>query len=402
MEINKPKGFRDVLPPESLKREKVIETIKKYFKLYGFLPVETPTIESDELLKGDNQEDEAVADRYRLKDRAGRELGLRYEFTVQLSRLFAEYKNIKLPFKRYQIGSNFRDEPVRAERYREFMQCDADIIGDPSIYADAECLALANDIIKELGIKADIIINNRKLLDSILEKLDIKDKKQVLREIDKIDKLGEQEVRKNVLRLIDKKNMDNLFELLKKDIGYFIKNNFNGASEIQELIEICSLYNIKPIFSSSLVRGFSYYTGNVFEVFSKEQRFSIASGGRYDKKVGKYAGRDIPAVGISFGTILDYPKVEFESTKVVIISIGKDKDSIKFLQELRKSNISSLMLNKLSKGLEYANSYSIPYAVFIGEKEVKSKKFKLRDMKTGKEQNLTKEKLIKLLQKDMK
>lgn len=393
------KGFRDVLPPESLKREKVIETIKKYFKLYGFLPVETPTIESDELLKNDGEEDEAVADRYRLKDKAGRDLGLRYEFTVQLSRLFSEYKNIKLPFRRYQIGYVFRDEPVRAERYREFIQCDADIIGDASISADAECLALANDIIKELNIKAEIIVNNRKLIDSILEKLEIKDKKQVLREIDKLDKISEDEVRKNLLKLIDKKGIDNLFELLKKDLNYFVKNNFGGASEIKELIDICSLYGIKPKFSSSLVRGFSYYTGNVFEVFSKEQKFSIASGGRYDKKVGRYAGREIPAVGISFGTIVDYPKVESDSTKAIVISIGKDKEALKFLQELRKNSISSLMLNKLTKALEYANSYSIPYVIFVGEKEVKSRKFKLRDMKSGKEQNLAKEKLIKLLQK---
>ncbi len=399
MEIGKVKGFRDILPPESLKREKVTETIKKYFKLYGFLPVETPTIETDELLKGDNQEDEAVADRYRLKDKAGRELGLRYEFTAQLPRLFAEYKNIKLPFRRYQIGNVFRDEPVRAERYREFVQCDADIIGDPSVYADAECLALANDIIKELNIKAEIIVNNRKLLDSILEKLEIKDKKQALREIDKLDKLGEQDVRKALSSLMDKKKIDNLFELLKKDLNYFVKNNFSGASEIQELIDICSLYNVRPRFSSSLVRGFSYYTGNVFECFSKEQKFSVASGGRYDKKVGKYLGRDIPSVGISFGTIVDYPKVESESIKVVVISIGKDKESIKFLQELRRNNISSLMMNKVTKALEYANSYSIPYAVFIGEKEVKNKKFKLRDMKTGKESSLNKDNIIKLLQK---
>lgn len=400
MEIAKARGFRDVLPPESLKREKVIETIKKYFKLYGFLPVETPTIESDELLKSEGEEDEAVADRYRLKDKAGRDLGLRYEFTVQLSRLFAEYKNIKLPFRRYQIGNVFRDEPLRAERYREFIQCDADIIGDSSVSADAECLALANDIIKELNIKAEIIINNRKLLDSILDKLGANNKRQTIREIDKMGKLSENEIRKNISKLVDKKKTDELFSMIKKDLNYFLKNNFNGASEIQELMDLCELYGMKPRFSPSLARGFSYYTGNVFEVFSKEQKFSIASGGRYDKKVGKYAGREIPAVGISFGTIADYPKVEFDSTKAIVISIGKDKEAIKFMQELRKNKISSLMINKLTKALEYANSYSIPYVIFIGEKEIKNKKFKLRDMKSGKESSLDKESIIRFLQKE--
>src|SRR3989338_6810150 len=166
IEIDTVKGFRDFLPPESLKREVVVETIKKYFELYGFLPVETPVVEFDELMRSDSldDEDEAVSDRFRLKDRAGRNLGLRYEFTFQLARIFKQYPNIKLPFRRYQVGPIFRDEPIAADRFRQFVQCDIDIVGDASIKADAECLAVVADILKELKIDSEINVNNRKLL----------------------------------------------------------------------------------------------------------------------------------------------------------------------------------------------------------------------------------------------
>src|SRR3989338_6592810 len=186
------KGFEDYLPPESQKREKIREIAKKYFKLYGFLPVETPSVEFDELMRSDTigEEDEAVRDRFRLRDRANRNLGLRYEFTFQLARIFKQNPNIKLPFKKYQIGENFRDEPIRAGRTREFTQCDIDIIGDPSINADAECLAVTSDILKELKIEnTEIKINNRKLVDELIKSVQITEKQAVLREIDKIDKI---------------------------------------------------------------------------------------------------------------------------------------------------------------------------------------------------------------------
>jgi len=182
------RGFRDILPPLSLKRQKVLEIIKKKYELYGFLPIDTPTLEYDDLLKGDNEQDSAVSDRFRLRDRGDRELGLRFEFTFQLSRILKENPTLKLPFKRWQIGNVFRDEPVGPERFREFTQCDADILGDPSIQADAECLALAVAILDELAIKYKIIINNRKLLNEICADLQIENVQEVLREIDKLDK----------------------------------------------------------------------------------------------------------------------------------------------------------------------------------------------------------------------
>ena len=382
------KGFRNIFPPESLKRKKIMGVIEEQFRAYGFLPIETPSIEFDKLLTSESEETAAVSDRFRLRDRGGRKLGLRYEFTVQLSRIFKENPNIKLPFRRYQIGSVFRDEALKPGKYKEFVQADGDIIGDSSINADAECVAVANSVLSELNIKAEIVVNNKKLLNSILSNAGVKsNNQQVLREIDKLDKLSEKEVKGNLSKILKKDQIKKIFILIKRDLGYFLKNKFEGAEEIKELQDLGKIYGYKIKFMPNIVRGFGYYTGNIWEIWAKDMDIALGGGGRYDEKVGKYVNRKLPAVGISFGKLLDYPNVESaEGIKVVLISIGKDKDSLKILKDLRKNQISSLMFSgKISKSLDYANSYKVPYVLFLGKDEVKKKKVKLRDMKTGKE-----------------
>ncbi|MBU0962288.1 MAG: histidine--tRNA ligase [Nanoarchaeota archaeon] len=390
------KGFRDILSKEALKRNYIKKLIEEKFSLYGFLPIETPTIEYEELLKTSN--DDVVSDIFKLQDKGQRKLALRYEFTGQLARLLKENPTLKLPFKRYQIGNVFRDEPAKPGRYREFTQCDVDIIGDSNINSDAECLALANDIFSELKIKVEIKINNRKLLNSIIKSLNINETNLIIREIDKLDKLTIQEVKANISKITNK--TDKLFSFFTKDIDYFVKNKFEGASELKELMNICKNYKIKLKFYPNLARGFSYYTGNVFEIINDKYKFTIAAGGRYDKVVGKYLNREIPAVGISFGLdrISEIAKIDIKPIKVLIISIAEDKKSIELVNQLRKSKITTtIMFGKISKALEYANSYNIEYTIFIGKEEIKKKKFKLRDMKTGKEQFLTLTNLIKKL-----
>ena len=393
MTIEKVKGFRDICAPQSLQREKIIGILQEKAKLFGFMPAETPTIEYDELLRGDNENDEAVSDRFKLKDKGNRELSLRFEFTSQLPRVLKEFPNVKLPWRRYQFGSVFRDEPLRADRFREFSQFDADILGDESIKTDAECLAFADSVLKELKIKSEIRVNNRKLLNSILDKSGIKKNQlQVLREIDKLDKLSEIEVRKNLKKIISEKQIKDLFNLLGKDLDFFAKSKFSGSEEIQELESLGKIYGFKIKFSPTLMRGFSYYTGNVWEIWSSEKKAALAGGGRYDDKVGRYIGRKIPAVGISFGTLIDYDKIDImdQATKYLVISLNKDKESIKLMQKLReKGNSSIIYYGKPSKALEYANSHFIQNAIFIGEKEIKSKKFKIKNLKTGKETTLT-------------
>lgn len=413
LDISSVKGFQDYLPPESLIRDKIKKTAEKYYKLYGFLPVETPTIEFEELMRPESlpneQEDEAVRDRFKLQDRGGRNLGLRYEFTFQLARIFKENPNIKLPFKRYQIGEVFRDEPIRTGRTRQFIQCDADIIGDPSVNADAECISLVSDILTELNIKEfQIQVNNRKLLNAIIESVEIKEIKQVLREIDKIEKLGLDTVKANLKKYTSSNQIVTLFKLMEKQLEFFKDNAFDGAEELDSFIKKCEFYNIEVKFSPSLVRGFGYYTGNIFEFVLPDKKTAIAAGGRYDKSVGKFINREIPAVGISFSIEAliglcpeETSKIEIESIpKALIISFNQEKESIKLAQKLRKNNIScSITEGQPSKALDFANNQKIPYVIFLGEEESEKQKFKLKIMSSGEESLLSEKQLLAKLKK---
>ncbi len=406
IEVDTVKGFQDYLPPESLKRDAVRKIIEKNFKLHGFLPIETPLIEFDEMMKSDspNEQDEAVSDRFKLQDRAGRNLGLRYEFTFQLARIFKQNQNIKLPFRRYQIGEVFRDEPVGHNRYRQFVQCDADIVGDMSVDADAECLLLVKDILDELKIKSEIQINNRKMLKALIESVQITDVKNVMRELDKMDRLGADEVKSNLRKYADPNQIITLFKLLEKGLPFYLENAFDGAAELAALLEKCTEYGIKDVkVNPFMVRGFGYYTGNTFEIKVAGEKNTIAAGGRYDNSVGKYMMRPIPAVGISFG--LDRVtelavNVQIDITKAMLISIDKDKPTIKLARLLRKEGISCITTSeKVGKALELANSLGIQKVVLIGEAEIEQKKFKVRDMKTGEEKMISESRLVGALRK---
>ena len=398
------KGFPEFLPPQSQKYAAVQHVIEQQFKLHGFLPIKTPTIEFDELMRPDTQgpEDEAVSNRFRLQDRGGRNLGLRYEFTFQLARIFKQHPNIKLPFRRYQIGSVFRDEPTSSGRYREFVQCDADIIGDASLEADAECLALWNDIVKSLGIKAEIRVNHRKLANAILDSVQISQKTEVMHEIDKLDKLDEDTVKANIKKYADTNQVLTLFKLLEKDLAFFVSNMFDGAEDIIKLRELGKKHGFKIVFDPLLVRGLSYYTGMVVELKHAEGKHSLAGGGRYDKSVGKFLNREIPAVGISASVerLVEHATIDPQGPRAIIISIDRHGDALKLARTLRQSHIPCLVLtDKPGKSLEYANSYQIPYAIFIGSEEMKKKKFKLKNMLSGDEHEYTEKSLIRVLQK---
>ncbi len=398
------KGFPEYLPPESQKYEAIKDIIKKQFQLHGFLPIKTSTIEFDELMRSDTlEEDEAVSDRFRLHDKGGRNLGLRYEFTFQLARIFKQHPNFKLPFRRYQIGSVFRDEPTGSDRYREFMQCDADIIGEPSIKADVECILLWNDIFKELKINAKFNLNHKQLAHAILDSIKIEKKTEVLRELDKIEKLGEDAVKGNIRKYADTNQVITLFKLLEKDLNFFVKNAFEGAEELHELIKQTGLAGSSVSFNPFLVRGLPYYTGPLVEVKAEGTKSSIAGGGRYDKVVGKYLGRDMTATGISASIerLMEIARVKHENTNLLIISLDQQKEARRLAQKLRKNNISCILSEeKAGKALEYANSYAIPYIVFIGKEELKKKKLKLKDMASGEEKYFAESQLIKELSKN--
>ncbi|MBI5803219.1 histidine--tRNA ligase [Candidatus Pacearchaeota archaeon] len=368
------KGFNDYTGAEAMKRDKVRQIILETFKFYGFEPAETPVIEYEDFVTGENQGDEAVSDTYKLKDKGERELALRYEFTFQLKRIA---KGKKLPYKRYQIGEVFRDEPVSENRFRQFTQCDVDTIGS-TIKDDAEILALARELLKNLKIVGIIYINNKKLLNEILESIDVReaDRKQVIREIDKLDKLNEREVEQNLKNY----GAESILKILKQPKEKFKKYRF--YKEIQELEEYCEKFGIKVEFQPYLARGLSYYTGTVFEIKSPKMKGSIIGG-------GSYMIDGIQAVG--FGASIERLSelaagIEINPPEYLVVSLNKDDEAIKLSQKIRSKGKSCIIYyGKPSKALEYANSYYIGKVIFVGAKELKSKKFKVKDMKTGKE-----------------
>jgi histidyl-tRNA synthetase len=365
------KGFRDYTGENAQKRAEIRKLLVGTFEKYGFEPAETPVVEYEEFVKGENEKDEAVSDIFKLKDKGERNLALRYEFTFQLKRIM---NNKKLPYKRYQIGEVFRDEPVSANRFRQILQCDADVVGS-SIKDDAEILAMGKEILDKIGIKFVIYFNNRKLLNEILDKEKIKDKNSVMREIDKLDKLPEKEIKTNLKKF----NAEKILEIFKNKKEFFKK--YDSYKEIEELESSLKNYNVKAEFSPSLIRGLSYYNGTVFEIKTKEIRETITAG-------GSYIFNDVQCTGISFGLdrISSLAKINLEKEKYLVVSLDEDKESIKLAQKLReKDRIVSIFYGKPSKALEFANSYKINKVIFVGEKEIKEKKFKVKDMISGKE-----------------
>ncbi|MCS7134476.1 MAG: ATP phosphoribosyltransferase regulatory subunit [Candidatus Pacearchaeota archaeon] len=377
------KGFCDFFGEKAIRREKIKEIIKEKFKTYGFEPAETPVIEYEEFAKKD-QAEETISDIFRLEDKGKRKLALRYEFTFQLKRLA---KGKKLPYRRYQIGYVFRDEPTGKNRLRQFTQCDIDIVGS-SIRDEAEILKVFSEILQELKIKSYVKVNNRKLLNEILNKEGIKGENisKVIREIDKLEKIPLEEIKKN----LEKLGAEKILKIIKKPKTFFKK--YDSFEEVEELLNYCKIFNVKAKFFPSMARGLAYYTGNIFEIQAKGVKESIAGG-------GTYLIDGIQSTGISFGLERLEPlaKINIENIKCIVISVGKEKEAINIMQKLRKEKISCFMMDKLTKALEYANTKKIPYVLFIGTEEVKKNKVKMRDMNTGKETFFTLEELIKIL-----
>jgi histidyl-tRNA synthetase len=379
------KGFNDYTGDESEKRALIKKILVDTFERYGFNPVETPLVEFEEFVKGDNANDEAVSDIFKLRDKGDRKLALRYEFTFQLKRLM---QNKKLPFKRYQVGPVFRDEPVSSNRFRQFIQCDVDVVGS-TIKDEAEILALTSEVLNILAIDFTIYFNNRKLLNEILSsyKINKKDFSEIIREIDKLDKLPEKEIKSNLKKL----GAEEVLEVFKKPISYFEK--YESFKEVKQLMDYLKTYGIdKNVkFQPSLARGLSYYNGSVFEVKTKKMKETITAGGSYE-----FNNTQCTGISLGLDRLSSLAKIKQIKNKILIVSLNEDEQAIKIANKLRKlNNIVSIFYGKPSKALDYANSYKFNQTIFVGAKEVKQKKFKVKDMKTGKEKTLTMEKLTK-------
>ncbi len=415
MEIQLAKGVRDIPPEEKTLKNQIVNKLKEVFELYGFSPLETPMLERMETLSAKfaaGDASDAMKETFKLKDQGNRDLGLRFDLTVPLARFVAMNPTLKMPFKRYEIGRVFRDGPIKLGRYREFWQCDIDVVGSSSMLAEAELLAAAETSFKKLGLEVFIKVNNRKILNGILEEAGIKNKELAIIAIDKLDKIGREGVSKELEeRGFTGKQIASVFNFLLEGIRLAeLKNKLQseegkqGILELEELFEYLKQMEVKSVqFDVSLARGLAYYTGTVFECYLKDKTITsaLAAGGRYDDLIGKFQGgnRIIPAVGISFGlesiadTLKLKGKIENKSAaKVYVLPINTIQESLKAVQLLRSNGISaSISLGKkgVSKNLEYASAQGIPYVLILGENEIAEKKVVLRDMNSGEEQLIT-------------
>ena len=393
------KGFRDFLPREARKRQYVINTLREVFESYGFEPLETPALEYEEILLGKYGEE---GDRlmYRFKDLGGRNVALRYDQTVPLARVVAQYQNeLPMPFKRYQVQPVWRAENTQKGRFREFLQCDADIVGSSSPIADAEVIVVAAKSLEKLEFRNfKILINDRAVFDGI--------DNRVITTIDKLKKIG----REGVLNELSKKgfNKDELVTILDSIES---KTPTEQIKKIQSSLAVLGVEPLKYEFSPTLARGLDYYTSTIFEIeIEGYSAGSVCGGGRYDKLVGMFAGKDIPAVGFAFGfdrlmeameELKLFPKdVEQSSTKVLITIFNpqlKEK-SLEMSSQLRSNNIATeLYLDenaKMEKQLKYADQKGIPYVLIIGPNEAKNNTVTLKNMKTREQKTIPQKDLL--------
>jgi histidyl-tRNA synthetase len=397
--------MRDFPPEEKILRDEVISVLKGIFELYGFSPLETPVVERWEVLSAKySGGEEILKETFKLTDQGGRQLGLRYDLTVPLARFVGMNPTIKRPFKRYQIGTVYRDGPIKKGRTREFYQCDADIVGSSSPLADAECVQLALDVFEKLGIDVEVKINNRKVLYELAQAAEIPEEltEAAILSLDKLEKIGPDGVlREMIERGIARTSAERFLsgaqdrEALKKGEGY---------RELEPVLS--ALQDPRVVWTPSLARGLSYYTGTIYEVYAKNSSVtgSLAAGGRYDNMIGQFLGgsEKIPAVGISFGLepILEVLKEKHPNrimrktvTQVYVIPFKTLlAEGRAICQQLRRAGIKADMdfsAKGISDGLKYANAYEIPFVVIVGPDEVAAGKVKLRDMRSGEEKLLT-------------
>lgn len=447
-----PKGTRDFLPEDMIRRQYVINTIRTVFEKYGYAPLETPSIEKLDVLTGKYGEE---GDQLMFKilkrgtgiEKTGSEISeftinkfsdivdfaLRYDLTVPLCRVVAMYQNeITLPFKRYQIQPVWRGDRPQKGRYREFYQCDVDTVGTASMIADAENIALINEIMTRLGFeKFKIRINNRKILSGIVEYsgVDLERGNDVCIAIDKLEKIGMDGVKSELeKRDIPDAAIQKILPVLEiqdspmnvlKEITKLLENSdvgLKGIEETGELISYLEKFDISTknfVFDLYLARGLTYYTGPIYESVVEEPNIgSLTGGGRYDNLIGMFLGRDIPATGTTLGIerIIDVmselnmvPKSK--TTTAVLVTVFDDenrKNSLNIIQKLRAAGINSEVFyesTNLKKQFNYANKKGIPYVIVIGPEEVQQSKISLKNMESGEQVQLTFEEAVQTFKK---
>jgi histidyl-tRNA synthetase len=418
-EIPIPRGVRDLLPNESLFRNELIRKIENVFQLFGFLTIDTPSFESLKVLKAKNAIGSDTKLIYELKDE---QLGLRYDMTVSLARYMAMHQELPMPFKRYYIGKVWRREEPQRLRYREITQADADIVGGNSPMADAEAIAAAATVLDSIGIEYTVFVNDRRIIDSMLEKFGVKEEKlvDVMRVLDKIKKIGSD----GVVKLLNDMGMESAivdqimpFVSMKgsndEKLDYVDKLTGSGGAtkELRTTLGLLKIYDIKSevVVDFSIIRGLDYYTGIVFEYINRDyEGSSIVAGGRYDNLIGMFGTKSINAVGISIGIdrileMLDFSSsIDYTYARVFIANVNENNYpyAIKVANILRNNGIATdinMASRNLSNQFAYANAIKTKYAVIVGDAEEKTGKLKLRNLITGEEITVFADEAVKII-----
>lgn len=431
-----PKGTRDFSPEEMNRRNYIFSTIRNVFEKYGYQPIETPAMENldtllgkygeegDRLLfkilnSGDflgNIQKSSIGD-MSLTEIAGEisEKGLRYDLTVPFARYVVQHRNdITFPFKRYQIQPVWRADKPQKGRYREFYQCDVDVIGSDSLLSEVELVQIIYDVFSKLDIKTGIRLNNRKVLSGIAEYIQAPDKfTDITIAIDKLDKIGLENVNRELMeRGLSDESIKKLQVFLSSDesteekirkMAELLKDSGTGSEGLEEMRTLFDRLKILGIedqceFDLTLARGLNYYTGTIFEVVSKDVAIgSICGGGRYDDLTGIFGLDGVSGVGISFGAdriydvlnALDsFPETATVSTQVLFVNFGDQEERyiLPVAQKLRAEGIATEIYPdavKIKKQMKYADQKKINYVVLVGAEEIESGKLTIKNMKTG-------------------
>lgn len=402
-----PKGFRDFLPEDMAVRNEIVRRLREIFEKYGFDELQTPAIEYEEVLLGKYGE-EAEKLMYLFDDPGNRKVGLKYDLTVPLARVISSYPNLPKPFRRYQIQPVWRAENTQRGRYREFYQCDVDIVGSPSPVADAEILAVTNDSLSILGFTDyKIKVNSRIVLFSSMEEAGIPKEKMLtaINSLDKLDKKEKEDVEEELNKKgFGPKQIKDMFATIKKA---------KPDPFLEQVMYFAARLGVRDtmIFDPTLARGLDYYTGPIFESVIEEPNIgSVTGGGRYDQLLKNLGGPDLPATGTTIGLDRVFEAIKDlnlwenvpKSTTQILVTIFSEKTvegSLKLAFALREKGINTEVYpdpsDKLDKQLKYADRKKIPWVVILGEKEIQGNFFTLKNMEEEKQEEVKLDELVR-------
>ena len=445
-----PKGTRDFSPLEMIRRNYIFDTIRNVFELYGYSPIETPAMENLSVLMGKYGEEgdkllfkilnsgdftKKASDKNLIEKNSVKllteisEKGLRYDLTVPFARYVVQHRNdITFPFKRYQIQPVWRADRPQKGRYREFYQCDVDVVGSNSLLNEVELIQIIDNIFSKLNIETVIKLNNRKVLQGIAESFNQPEKiTDIAVAIDKLDKIGidkvaeelkQNDVNDELITFFKEKISSESFSISELNDLFESKNSETGKQGITELNYITDYISSLGLKKStleldfSLARGLNYYTGAIFEVKAKDVEIgSITGGGRYDNLTEIFGLKDVSGVGVSFGAdrIYDvllqldaFPKTTNTSTELMFVNFGEteEKYCIKLLQKVREKGVKAELFPssaKLKKQITYANNKQIPFVALIGENEIKENTITIKKMESGEQVKLDFDGLVDLV-----